>query len=478
MKKRILIGTALMMLMLMSSGFLTTQAAPKKTHALPAEIKVGGVFPIVRRPEAGRDRRDAFLIAIEEINSQTGGSRLLPAGVNLTALVKDDDNSASGGKFAAETLISENVSVVIGSSGSSVSAAIAAELTPHKIVQLSYASSSPTLSDRDTYPYFMRNVASDADQGIAIADLVEGMGWTKGATINTDDSYGTGLVTVFTTIFEDRGGEITTAQQFATGASDVSAQVQAIKDTGEPQFVLANMIDKDGKVLFRKAKELGLTEGGTDALPWIITDGTSTTATFEGDQTIEDAMQGFIGTTPAPLTGAGYTAFNDTWFDSKWAHLPGPAVSQSTGVAFNSYAPFAYDSVYVMAKALAAAQTTDGDALLAELMKVEHNGASGPIKFNSKGELDGRFGYVTLENKVYKTFGIWEGTGTGNSTAVSSLTLPDGTTKSVSAIDFPDTPYNYVPGAGAPTPTPGFTIISLFGAFAILALVMRSRRKK
>jgi branched-chain amino acid transport system substrate-binding protein len=388
--------------------------------------------------------------------------------------VKDDDNSAAGGKFAAETLISEGVDVVIGSSGSSVSAAIAAELTPHKIPQLSYASSSPTLSDKDTYPYFMRNVASDADQGVALADLVDAMGWTKGATINTDDSYGTGLITVFTTVFEDRGGTITTAQQFATGAADVASQVQALKDSN-PEFVIANMIDKDGKVLFKKAKELGLTDGGANAIPWIITDGTSSTATFEGDADIKAAMQGFIGTTPAPLQGAGYLAFNVTWFDSKWAYLPGPAVSQSTGVAFNSYAPFAYDAVYVMAKALAAAGTVDGDAVLAELMKTDYDGASGNIKFNALGELNGRFGYVTLVDVTYNTFGIWEGVGTGNATAVPTLTLPDGTTKSVSGLTFP-AKYDYVP-AGDGGGAPGFTLLSLFAAFAAI-VVLNKRRKK
>jgi branched-chain amino acid transport system substrate-binding protein len=459
--------------MVLTVGVTTIQSAPQKTNDLPDEILVGGVFPIVKRPEAGRDRRDAFLIAIEEINSQTGADRILPTGINLTALVKDDDNSAPGGKFAAETLISEGVHVVIGSSGSSVSAAIAAELTPHKIAQLSYASSSPTLSDRDTYPYFMRNVASDADQGVALADLVDAMGWTKGATINTADSYGTGLITVFTTVFEDRDGTITTSQEFETGASDVSTQVQAIKDS-DPEFVIANMIDKDGKILFKKAKELGLTKGGANAISWVITDGTSTTATFEADQTIEDAMQGFIGTTPAPLLGVGYQAFNDTWFDPDWASLPGPAVSQTTGVAFNSYAPFSYDAVYVMAKALAAAKSTDGDAVIEELMKTDHEGASGRIKFNALGELNGRFGYVTLEGDTYKTFGVWEGTGTGNATAVPTLTLPDGTTESVSGLKFP-AKYDYVPAADGATP--GFTIISLFGAFAVIVLINKRRKK-
>ncbi|MHA2297403.1 MAG: ABC transporter substrate-binding protein [Candidatus Hodarchaeales archaeon] len=451
-------------------------AAPEKTHALPADILVGGVFPIVKRPEAGRDRRDGFLIAIEEINSQTGTDRILPAGVNMTGLVKDDNNDAAGGKFAAETLISEGAHVVIGTSGSSVSQAMAAELAPHKIVQLSYASSATTLSDRVKFPYFMRNVPSDTSQAIALADLVKVCGWTKGATINTDDSYGTGLVSVFTDVFTIRdGGTITTAQQFATGASDVASQAQAIKDSN-PEFVLANMIDKDGKVLFKKAKELGLTDGGANAVPWLITDGTSTTATFEGDADVKAAMQGFIGTTPVAIQGAGYAAFNTTWYSSTWSHLAGPAVSQASGVAFNSYAPFAYDAVYVMAKGLAKAGTTEGDALLTALYTIEHEGASGSIKFNLNGEIDGRYDYVSLDDVVYTSFGTWsEGTGKGNSTSLATLTLPDGTTKTVADFTFP-AQYKYEPPA-AGNGAPGFTILSMFGLFAVVAVINRRRRK-
>ena len=43
-------------------------------------------------------------------------------------IVKDDDNSAAGGTTAAKALITEGVQIVIGSSGSSVSAAMATDL--------------------------------------------------------------------------------------------------------------------------------------------------------------------------------------------------------------------------------------------------------------------------------------------------------------------------------------------------------------
>ncbi len=506
MKKKLISYVLLIGFLVLSIGIFSIEAKPQKTHAFTENIKIGGVFPIVKRPDAGRDRRDAFLMAVATLNEQandsdpTGGPRILPDGINFTAIVKDDDNSASGGTFAASTLISEGVDVVVGSSGSSVSAAMAAELGPEKIVQISYASSSPSLSDRTLYPYFMRNTPSDADQGLAVADLVDSMNWTQGATISTDDSYGTGLITVFTEAFELRGGTITTAQSFSPMATDVSAQVQAIKDSN-PEFVVANLIDEDGKTLFQKAAELYLTNGTANAVPWIITDGTSTTSTFSGNQAVQDAMQNFIGTTPLSFATPELTAFNDSWFDSKWADpiywsgLSGPIYSQVTGLAFNSYAPLAYDSVFVAAKGLRDAGTADGDALLAAMYAVTHDGAAGKIIFNDNGEVSGRFDYVQLVDVTYTPFGVWNGTGFGLTSG--TLTLPGGDTFVPDALTFPPfyikpgvtTTTTTVPGqttttttttvapTTTPTATPGFTLFMLLSTItAVIVLLRRSRK--
>jgi branched-chain amino acid transport system substrate-binding protein len=452
-----------------SAGVIPIEAQQEETSkasALPSEIKIGGVFPIVKRPDAGRDRRDAFLMAVYEINNQTGADRILPEGVKLVPIVKDDDNSAAGGTAAAQALIAEGVHIVIGSSGSSVSAAMAAELGPQNIPQISYASSSPSLSDRSLYPYFMRVAASDADQGKAVADLVQAFGWTRGAAIHTSDSYGTGLVTVFTEIFINRGGTMITDQQFDPGATDVGAQVQAIVDTN-PEFILGHFIDVDAATAVKKSWELGAIE-----IPWITTDGWSTTATFANDATVKRAMQHMIGTTPAPLTGAGYQSFNQSWFDPKWNFLEGPAYSQSSGNVFNAYAPLSYDSVYVAARGLAAANTTDGKPLLNSLYKVTHDGASGMIRFNNLGEVIGRYEYVQLVGDSYTTFGNWEATATLNS---GEITLPD---KSVWTIA--ENKATLKEEGQAQKESPGFDVLPsllILGLISMITVVIRRRKK-
>lgn len=388
---------------------------PEETTALPAEIIMGGVFPWVVRPDAGRDRRDAFLIAVNEINNQSGAARILPEGVTIKPIAKDDLNTAEGGTAAANALKGEGAHIVIGSSGSSVSAAMAAVLGASKIVQISYASSSPSLSDRTLYPYFMRTAASDAWQGEALADLATSFGWTTGAVIHTSDSYGTGLIDVFTDAW---GGTVATDQQFDPGTTDVGAQVQAIKDA-DPDFVVGNFIDEDAATVMQKAYDLDAV-----GMPWFMTDGWSTTATVGKAAKVKNAMQRAIGTNPAPSTGAGYADFNATWFDADWNWLEGPQVSQTSGTAFNSYAPLAYDAVYAAAHGLAAANTTDGDALLAALYDVTFEGASGSIAFDDVGEVIGRYDFVQFADETFTSFGEWQNGSTYNT---GTMILQDGT---------------------------------------------------
>ena len=474
--------TGTLLIFLMGTLNVPVIATQTNTNALPSTITVCGVFPISARPDAGPDRRDGFLMAIDEINAQTGADRILPVGVSLVGDVKDDLNTAQGGTDAANSCVSDSADIVIGSSGSTVSAAMAAVLTPLKIIQISYASSSPTLSNRTAYPYFMRNVASDADQGIAIADLVASFGWTHGATINTDDSYGTGLVSYFTANFQAASGSnsIDSAQTFAPGATDVSAQVQAIADSN-PQFVLLHAIDNDAKTVFKKAFDLGIAGGSSD-IAWIITDGSSSTATFEGDANVQSGMQNVIGTTPTAFTSAAFATFNSSWWSVTSCGSTNPCAAARTNANPNSYAPFAYDAVFIAAKGIAAAGTVAHDAtssqtLLDALYNVSFTGAGGVVSFNSKGEVNGRFDYVTLNNATYSTFGTWDGT---THFTQQTMTLPGSNVWQLTSGAYVLSTAA-ASGSGSASsssnslPTPGFEYIAL--VFGVGALVYIRKRK-
>ncbi len=124
-------------------------------------------------------------------------------------------------------------------------------------------------------------------------------------------------------------------------------------------------------------------------------------------------MQHVVGTTPTPLTNSNYNQFNSSWWSVTSCGSQNPCGASRTNANPNSYAPFAYDAVFVAAKGIAVAGTvdhTETPTLLNALYNVSFTGASGAIKFNSKGEVNGRFDYVTLIDNNYKTFGKWNGT--------------------------------------------------------------------
>ena len=482
LKMMLIIGSLLLTTMLVGiASTTTTSAEPQKVEQTTFEV--GGVFPIEKRPEAGRDRRDAFLIAIDELNAQTGADRILPAGVTLTPIVKDDQNTAEGGTQAANALVAEGVHIVIGSSGSSVSAAMQEVLKQYKIPQISYASSSPTLSDRTQYPYFMRVVPSDANQGKALAQLAKAFGWTKGAAIHTDDTYGTGTVQVFTSEFEALGGEMVAAQSFPPGTSDVASQLQAIKDAN-PEFILANMVDVDGAVVFNKADDLGLTNN--PEIAWLITDGTSTTATFAGSDKVKNAMQNFIGTNPAPPSGPIYERFNETWFtitECGGGPCEGPQVSQQSGTMFNSYAPFAYDAAYAAAYGIKLAVEraggdlniiANGTALLEALYDVEFDGATGRIKFNDLGEVDGKYTIVQLQGDNYETLGSWDSVN-GLDITVTQITLPGDSVWTYSNGKFTCTE-NCVAGQVSPGFGLAEFLVAVFSSLVMIEIIRRKRK--
>jgi parallel beta-helix repeat protein len=405
------------------------------TSSLPSELVFCGVFPIVMRPDAGPDRRDGFYIAVDEINNQTGAGRILPSGVSIKAIALDDQNNVAGGTAAANTCNAQGAHIVIGSSGSSVSAAMQDVLKTIPIIQISYASSSPTLSDRTAYPYFMRVSSSDLDQGFALIDLVDSFGFTKGALINTFDTYGSGTPSVF---LNNWTGSIITHQTYAPSASDVSSQVQALKDAVDNdgvEFIHLSAIDVDARTVIKEAFNVGLTNNKN--VTFIINDGSVTTATFFGDTDVENGMQNMLGTTTIGITGPNYQTFIDTWNSvSTCSNSTGDSQIicgfARTGLAPNPYTPLAYDAVYVAAKGFAdaialnssfSATPAEADQLLDVLYNVTHAGAGKYIEFNALGETHINWQYLTLNNTLFHSFGNWNGTATFT---VSSITLPGG----------------------------------------------------
>ena len=182
----------------------------------------GGLFPIHKdaegggscgevRLEKGVERMEAMLYAIDVLNND---STLLP-GIKIGYDIRDTcasenigldeslDIIIAGNHLNVESCSTFNfstgnasdsefpqTSAVIGAASSGVSVPVATLLRLFKVPQVSYASSSARLNNRDRYEYFFRTIPADSLQAAAMIELCLHFNWMYVSIVYTNDFYG------------------------------------------------------------------------------------------------------------------------------------------------------------------------------------------------------------------------------------------------------------------------------------------------
>ena len=159
---------------------------------------------------------EAMLYAIDKINAD---SDLLP-GVELGYDIRDTCLSDTVGLDEAIDLIITGTNLgttgtcnteppanayvptsgIVGAEGSRVSVPVASLGRLFHMPQISYASTSPLLSDRTRYSYFRRTVPSDDLQVLAIVDILKIFSWNYVSILHSEDTYGSAGINEFVNI--------------------------------------------------------------------------------------------------------------------------------------------------------------------------------------------------------------------------------------------------------------------------------------
>ncbi|CAH2218819.1 extracellular calcium-sensing receptor [Pelobates cultripes] len=214
-----------MLLLLLAFILYSSAYGPNKRAQKKGDIILGGLFPIhfgvasmdedlESRPESlecvrynfrGFRWLQAMIFAIEEINNSNS---LLP-NITLGYRIFDTCNTVSKALEATLSFVAQNkidslnlddfcncsehmpsTIAVVGATGSGISTAVANLLGLFHIPQVSYASSSRLLSNKNQYKSFLRTMPNDEHQATAMADIIEYFGWNWVGTIAADDDYG------------------------------------------------------------------------------------------------------------------------------------------------------------------------------------------------------------------------------------------------------------------------------------------------
>jgi len=278
-------------------------------------------------------------LAVNEINAAGG-----VFGQDIEIATGDTATDASTGATEANRLIeTEGVHAIVGALSSGVTIAVAESVTvPSNILQISPASTAPTVTAVVDNDFLFRTPVSDETQGVALAFLANDLGFTNVCTMFVNNDYGQGLSGVFTENFVATYGgtvpaEVPHEQEQTTYASELATC------TGEgPEALAAIAYPESAGVFLREAVEGELVDD------FLFVDGTKQSTMFA--DLGWDVFDGAYGTAPGGPTPAG--EHFDSAYEAEFGETPPLPFMRE-----------AYDAVYTIALAAEKAQSTDSTAI-------------------------------------------------------------------------------------------------------------------
>ena len=370
-------------------------------RAEDCQITIGVVMELTGPAgEYGQAGAKSVEMAFHDLNDAGG-----PHGCKLVIDTRDSQSQGALAVDAANQLVQlKKVPVIIGGIISSVSIPILTSVTgPSKIVQVSPASSSPTLTtlgrEGKTNGMFFRTITSDALQGTAAANYALDQGFKRIAVIHVNNDFGVNMFNEFAKAYKALGGEIVSVTPYNEKQSSYDAEAtKAIASNPDGLYLIATPVD--GATIARA----WISQGGPPK--FLLNDGMNSPDFISsvGAKYLNDAYGTSSGTSPTVSTeyfNANYKAFSG-------------GIDPS-----NPAADRAYDAGAIVGLAAAAAPTQDPAAIRDAIYKVtsrdgevihagkadfakaldllkagkpiRYEGVIGPVSFDQYGDITGPF---------------------------------------------------------------------------------------
>lgn len=384
-------------------------AATAVAFAAPAfaqDLKIGALMPMTGDLSAyGEADLSGIQLAADEINK---------AGGKIDVVVADTQTNPQAGVDAAQKLVNvEGVNAIVGALSSGVTIPVATSVTSREgVVQISGASTSPTITNLNDNDFLFRTVPSDAFQGIALAKLVKEKGVDNVSIIYVNNAYGEGLAKAFEKSFTgDQGGTVSESIPFEQGQSSYRGELQRA-DTDDAKALLLIAYPENGIVILRQALEGGHFD------KFIFTDGMKAPEVVE--QIGADYVNGSYGTVPQSPESEGLKTFQKA-YEAKFGKVP-PL----------PYIDTAYDATMLISLAAVKAGSNDRTAIrdalrevasppgekvgpgdyakAVELLKagkdINYEGAAGSQDFDKNGDVPGTIGEWAFEKGEIVDLGL------------------------------------------------------------------------
>ena len=337
--------------------------ATPQMEGLRGEIAIGAVHPITGRlgldnPPLGQ----GFELAATEINS----SQL--SGAKIKLIVEDGQSTVEGAVEAFNKLIHQDgVSAILGPATSMQAQAVFPIAQQNGVVAISPTSAARGLSAIGD-SVFRIALTTDVLIPSGIRITQEKLGYQKVATIYDEaDLFSTDSEAVVKEALAANGIEILTTETFQTGETDFSAQLTRIKDSNPDAIFISAPVIETPEILVQ-GRQLGIPAD----VPFLITFTLASSQIEPAGDAAEGAITftSWISTADTP----GNQAFVQNY-------------RAAYGIEPDVWAAQSYASVYILAKAIADAQSADLSAIRDALANItDFDTILGKFSFNAVGD--------------------------------------------------------------------------------------------
>lgn len=229
----------------------------------------------------------------------------------------------------------------IGPQSSGIAHVISHVVNELHIPLLSFGATDPTLSSLQ-YPYFIRTTQSDLFQMNAVADLIQHYGWREVIAIFVDDDNGRNGISALGDAMAQKRAKISYKAAFPPDASRTTiSDLLTGVNLMESRVYVLHVNPDSGLQIFSLAKKLGMMSSG---YVWIATDWLP--SVLDSQEQVNPETMNLLRGVVAFRHHTPDTDLKKNLF-SKLKNLNG---NKTAG--FNSYALYAYDSVWLVAHAL------------------------------------------------------------------------------------------------------------------------------
>ncbi|MDZ4251922.1 MAG: branched-chain amino acid ABC transporter substrate-binding protein [Sulfuritalea sp.] len=328
----------------------------------PMVVKIGSVAPLTGGiAHLGKDTENGARLAIDQANAagiSLGGNK-----VRFELLSEDDQEDPKVGNTVAQKLIDAKVAGVVGHLNSGTTIPASAIYNQAGVPMISGSATNPDLTGQGFKGVF-RTVGRDDQQGPAVANYLAGANKLKAvAVIDDATAYGEGLANEVEKTLKAAGIKVLPREKGTNKTVDWKAVLTKIKGK-RPDAVFYGGMDATAGPLIKQARELKIT------------------AVFAfGDGACTDKMAELAGPAAEGLlcsqAGIPVQAAGKKFLDAYKAKFKIDPIL---------YSPFTYDAANLLIAAMKKAESADPAKYLPALAASNHNGASGNIQFDEKGD--------------------------------------------------------------------------------------------